>query len=365
MKVIDRYIIRELLFPIISCCMILVSLILIADLFDKLDEILRFHVSFWIIVRYYLCLIPYAFTQTISWATWLGTIFILVTFGFHNEIMAMKAAGLTITTIVRPVLFIGFLIGITVFLVGDRVVPQTYKTVKEIGETHISKKKPLGKEKTYQNVTYYSGKNQIYFFRTFSAKNNQVDDVIMLWLSPEEGEGREKIMARKGTWNDGLWEFENVTEYHMDSRGRILGEPKTFATKAYPEITFTPKDLVSVSSNSPFLSYRDLKLSIAKLKENGVNVYAETSELHARMASPWQALVMMLISIPFMARTSNRKLIALNVLVCVALAFGFHVTNAVAMAMGKAGKILPFFAAWSGNILYSIGALIYMEKANH
>jgi lipopolysaccharide export system permease protein len=365
MKVIDRYIIRELLFPIVSCCIILVTLILIADLFDKLDEILKFHVAIPIILRYYLCLIPYAFVQTISWATWLGTIFILVTFGFHNEIMAMKAAGLTISSIVRPVLFIGFLIGITVFLVGDRVVPKTYRTVKEIGDTYIAKKKQAGQEKIYSNVTYYSGKNQIYFFRTFSAKKNQVDDVIMLWLDPAGGEGRQKIMARKGTWNEGLWEFENVTEYHMDSRGRILGEPRTFTTKAYPEMTFTPKDLVSVSSNSPFLSYRDLKQSIEKLKENGVNVYAENVELHARMASPWQALVMMLISIPFMAKTSSRKLIALNVLVCVALAFGYHVTNAVAMALGKAGKILPFFAAWGGNILYSIGALIYMEKANH
>ncbi|MFA6600354.1 MAG: LptF/LptG family permease [Candidatus Omnitrophota bacterium] len=365
MKVIDRYMIRELLFPIIACCVMLIGLILIADLFNNLDEILKYHTPVGIIAKYYLCLVPYAFTQTIAWATWLGTIFVLVTFGFHNEIMAMKAAGLPITGIVRPVLFIGFLIGIVIFLVGDRIVPPTYRTVKEIAETYIAKKKSAGKEKAFSNVTYYSGKNQIYFFRTFLSGAQEVRDVIMLWLDAAEGEGRKKLTARSGVWEDGKWTFKDVTEHHMDSRGRILGEPRTFASKVYPEITFTPKDLVAASSSSPFLSYRELKQSIGKLKENGVNVYSENVELHARLAAPWQALVMMLMSIPFMARTSNRKLIAFNVLLCVALAFSFHVTNAVAMALGKAGKIWPFFAAWSGNMIFSLAALMGLEKANH
>jgi LPS export ABC transporter permease LptG len=365
MKVIDRYIIRELLYPIIFCSLILVMLILISDLFNNLDEILRYHTPFGVIVRYYLCLIPFAWTQTIAWATWLATIFVLVTFGFHNEIMAMKAAGLTITSIVRPILFIGFLIGICFFLVGDRVVPKTHRIVKELDDTYISKKKASGNLKAYQNVTYSLGRDQIFFFRTFLPQEDRVEDIIMLQNGDEDSEGRMKTTARKGLWKNEAWEFEDVTEYHMDHRGRILGEPRNFARKTYPDFTFTPKDLQSASSNSPFLSYRELKTAIEKLKENGVNVSDESVDLYARLSSPWQALVMMLISIPFMAKTSSRKLIALNVLVCVGLVFGFHVTTAVTLALGKAGKILPFFAAWGSCIIFSVGALIYLEKANH
>ena len=365
MKVLDRYITRELFAPIIACSVILVFLILIADLFNNLDEILRNRASVTIILRYYASLVPFALTQTIAWATWLGTLFLLVTFGFHNETTAMKAAGLTITEIVRPVIFLGFLLGIGIFLLSDRVVPPTYRTAKEIEDTYIDKKHNKQKEKLFQNVTYYGGRDLLYYFRSFSRQNDEVNDAIILWLGTgPEGE-RKKVTAKRGSYLDGSWTFEEITEYQTDSRGRILGEPKTMAKKNYPEITFTPQDLMASTSDSPFLSYRDLKAMIQKLKENGVNVFSETADLQARLAAPWQGLVMMLITIPLLARTTNRKAIALNVLICVALVFIFHVTQAVGMALGKAGKLTPFLSAWLGNIIFATGALMNLDRANY
>ena len=151
----------------------------------------------------------------------------------------------------------------------------------------------------------------------------------------------------------------------MDSRGRILGEPLQFKTKSYPDIKFTPAELEIYSTDRDFLTYRELKGTIQKLTENGVSVYAEKVELHYRLAAPWQGLVMMLIAIPFLARTTNRRVIAVNVLCCVALIFSYHVISAVGLALGKAGKIFPFMSAWMGNILFSLGSLFYIEKANY
>lgn len=365
MKVLDRYITRELFFPIVACSMVLVFLILIADLFNNLDEILRNKAPFLIILRYYASMVPFALTQTIAWATWLGTLFLLVTFGFHNETTAMKAAGLTITEIIRPVVFLGFLLGIGIFLLNDRIVPPTYRTAKEIEDMYIDKKHSKQKEKFFQNVTYYSGRDLLYYFRSFSNQKNEVKDAIILWLGTgPEGE-RKKVTAKRGTYQDETWTFEEITEYQTDSRGRILGEPKTFSKKTYPEITFTPQDLKASTSDSPFLSYRDLKATIQKLKENGVNVTSETADLQARLAAPWQGLIMMLVTVPLLARTTNRKAIALNVLICVALVFTFHVTQAVGMALGKAGKLTPFLSAWFGNIIFATAALMNLERANY
>ena len=52
MKVLDRYIVRELIFPIIFCSLTLIFLILVADLFDNLDELLRNKTPILIILRY-------------------------------------------------------------------------------------------------------------------------------------------------------------------------------------------------------------------------------------------------------------------------------------------------------------------------
>jgi lipopolysaccharide export system permease protein len=365
MKVLDRYIIRELALPIIFCSMTLVFLILIADLFDNLDELLKNKTAFSVIAKYYLSLIPNGFTETISWAAWVGTLFLLVNFGFHSETIAMKAAGLKITTIVRPILFLGFLIGILTFLINDRIVPHTSRIASELRDVHIEKKKSEDDDKVYRNVTYYSGKDQLYYFRSFYRGKNEVEGVVALWFSQNEHSTRKKMVARKGKWTGSGWEFEGINEYQMDSRGRILGEPQTFMKKTYSQLAFTPKDLASASSETSYLSYRELKRSIKKLKENGVAVDSESVDLQYRLASPWQALIMMMIAIPLLARTTNRKLIAVNVLICIVIIFGFHVLGAVGVALGKAGKIFPFLSAWTGNIIFGVAALLNLEKANY
>ena len=363
MKVLDRYLTRELFIPVFYSSLSLIFLVLIADLFDNLDELLRHKNSVAMLLKYYASMVPYAFSQTISWAAWLGTLFLLVNLGFHNETTAMKAAGLKITSIVKPVLFLGFLFGIITFIVNDRIVPPTYRAAQEIRDVFMDKAKDKHAAKTLKNVTYYSGGKQLYFFRAFSRAKGEVEGVVGLWFEGENS--RQKMVAKKGKWQDGVWRFEGVTEYQMDSQGRILGEPQTLPFKTYPELKFTPKEIAIASMESSFLTYRELKSSILKLQENGVNVSAEKVDLHYRLAQPWQALVMMLIAVPFLARTTNRKAIAINVLICVGVIFAYHVTNAVGLALGKAGKIFPFLGAWSGNILFALAAIFHLEKANY
>ncbi len=365
MKVLDRYLVRELIFPIIFCSITLVFLILVADLFDNLDELLRNKTPILIILRYYLSLIPISFTQTLAWAVWLGTVFLLVSLGLHNELLAMKVAGLKILTIVRPMIFLGLLLGIITFLVADRVVPKTYRTANELLEIYIEKKKGVEDRKIFKNVTYYSGGNTLYYFRKFAPRPQTVEDAVIIWLDPVTHHTMQKIFAQKGLWTDGHWLFEGITEYQTGVQGDILGKPQIIPQKIYPDITLTPRDLINTASDSVFLSYHELKYTIEKLEENGISVYAEKVDLYSRMASPWKGVVMLLLAIPFLGTVRNRKAIAMSVLMCAAFVFAFHVIDAVFLALGKSGRIFPFLSAWGGSILFATFAFLKLEKANY
>lgn len=366
MKVLDRYLIRELLFPVIYCAIILVFLILIADLFDNLDEFLRHETPFHVFVQYYACLVPYAFTQIIPWSAWLGTIFLLVSFGFHNELLAMKVAGLKITTIIRPLVFIGFLIGILTFIMNDQLVPWTYRLATELKEIYIEKKKEEVHEQEFNNVTFDSEGKYLYFMRALVPSKNQAEDIIILWRDTADNKTRQKIAAKRGTWTEeGGWEFEEVMEHQIDARGRVLGEPAHFLKKNYPEIYAKPEDLANSSQPSIYLTYREMKQSMKKLRETGVDVYSEKVDLYDRLASPWNSLVMMMIAIPLLGRTRTRKGIATAMLFCVGLIFVYHVAGAISLALGKSGKIPAFLSAWGANIIFSVAALLNLEKANY
>lgn len=365
MKVLDRYIIRELFVPILYCVLSLVFLILIADLFDNLDEFLRYKTPISILLKYYASLTPYAFTQIIPWATWLGTLFLLVNFGFHNETLAMKVSGLKISTIVRPILFLGFLIGILTFVVSDRVVPVTYRTASELSDIYISQKTEAGKGKVLHNVTFHSGHKNLYYIRTLFITKGEAKDIIILWLDTKSGDTKQKISAENGVWRDGYWELRGITEYQIDSRGHILGDPRTFAVKDYPDLDVSPNDLSNASRESIFLTYRQMKYTMRQLSSTGASVQSEMVDLQYRLASPWQSLVMMLIAIPLLGPTRTRKGIAAYVLVCVIIILAYQVTGAVSLALGKSGRLLPFVSAWAANIIFSVAALFYLDKANY
>lgn len=365
MKVLDRYLVRELLIPIVFCSLTIVFLILVADLFDNLDELIRNKTPFLIMVRYYLSLIPMAYTQTIAWAIWLGTVFLLVNLGLHNELMAMKAAGLKILTIVRPMIFLALLLGVLTFLVNDRITPKTYRTANELLEIYIEKKKEAADKKVFKNVTYYSGGNTLYYFRKFAPRAKTVEDAVIIWLDNVTHHTTQKIFAQKGSWQEDHWLFEGITEYQTDGQGGVLGTPEIIAQKSYPDIAITPRDLINTASESIFLSYHELKYTIQKLQENGIAVYSEQVDLYSRLATPWKGLVMMLLAIPFLGAIHNRRAIALSVLTCAGLVFAFHVTDAVMLAIGKSGRLLPFLSAWGGNILFATFAFTQIEKANY
>lgn len=365
MRVLDRYLLRELFIPIFICSLTLVFLVLIADLFDNLDSLLKNRTPLFLLFRYYLMLSPFAFIQTIPWATLLGTVYLLVSFNFHNEIIAMKVAGLEITTILRPIVFLGFLIGISTFLIGDLLVPKTFRSANEIREVYIEKKRDKSEGKVYQNVTYYSGGNQLQYYRFFNYGKSEVEDAILLWLDPASRNARRKMVAKRGAWQGRKdWLFENVTEYEMDPQGRILGEPRNFPTKTYADVQVTPEDLRYAASETYFLSIKELKNYIQKLRENGIKTYNEKVEQHYRLSSPWHSLVMMLIAVPLLSPTRSKKIIAFNVLICLGIVFVFHVAGAMALALGKTGRLPPFLSAWFNTFLFSAGAVYFLERAN-
>ena len=94
--------------------------------------------------------------------------------------------------------------------------------------------------------------------------------------------------------------------------------------------------------------------------------FTQATQVYALgLASPWQSLVMILITLPFLAKTHNRRSIASAVLICVALAFVYHVFGAVCLALGHSGKIPAFISAWLAHVLFAGGALAYMDRGNY
>src|SRR3989338_2274207 len=175
MKILDRYLAKQLIFPILFCSASLIFLVMMSDIFYYLDEMVRHKTSFFFILKYYALLTPEIFVDIIPWASLLGTIYVLTSFNYHNEITAMKVSGLEITSIIRPIVLIGFLLGLSSFLISDQIVPKTTRKANEILKERIENKKTKADRKTFENVTYYGGKDRLYYDRVFNLRESKLE----------------------------------------------------------------------------------------------------------------------------------------------------------------------------------------------
>ena len=102
----------------------------------------------------------------------------------------------------------------------------------------------------------------------------------------------------------------------------------------------------------------ELRTHIADLKASGFNSLPLEVELQRKMAFPFVTLVMTLLGVPFGVTTGRRgALYGIGIGIVIALAY--WVISSVFIAVGSAGMLPPFLAAWSANVIFA-GAAAFL-----
>ncbi len=129
-----------------------IMLFVIGDLFENLEDFLQVPNWFTVIIRYYLLFIP----STISYITAVAILLALLSslghLQKHNEISAMRSAGISIYRIAFPLLLLSLVISLAVLYINEKVVPQTMR------DSQLLKKQQTGIsfDEVLSDVTYYN-----------------------------------------------------------------------------------------------------------------------------------------------------------------------------------------------------------------
>jgi len=362
MRILDKYIIRNIALPIVFCAYTLILLFLIADVFDHLNDILQNKTPLLVVLQYYALLIPFAFSQVISWATFLGMLHIFTSFTKHNELIAMKAAGLNIFAIVRPILFLGLALSIFTFIVNDRVVPSTYKRAEELKIKFIETESEKNVKQLLENITLLD-KNRQYFIQMMDTRTNILRDVRLHTVN-DKHEVIERILANSATWDQDKWVFHDISHFSIGGDNKIIGEPLFIKRHIYPDITITPEDIIHEAKTSLMKSLSELREIIKHRKQSGFEFASDQVDFHAQIASPWINLIIILILIPLLACTYMRRGMVMSIIWCLLIVCSYHISNAIFIAVGKKGLLFPFVSAWGAHVLFAAGSLFFMRKGN-
>src|SRR5687767_5894616 len=106
MRIIDRYVIREVLWPFVIGLAVFTFILIIPFLIERAEMFISKGVSLWVVAQVMATLLPAALALTIPMSLLLG---LLVAFGrlsADREFVAMQACGVSLVRLLRPVGFL-------------------------------------------------------------------------------------------------------------------------------------------------------------------------------------------------------------------------------------------------------------------
>jgi len=362
MRLLDRYLLRELLVPLGYCLGGFLMFWVAFDLFGELEGLQEYKIRLSDIARYYLVRTPEFLVMVLPIALLLALLYALTYHARHHEIAAMRAAGVSLWRLAVPYFGVGLAASMVLFALNEFCVPGSADMAERIKQRqHDQAERHLIRNHGFTNTR--DGRRWV--ISVFNETTAEMFDPKVFWRLPD-GSGIW-LWAERAIHTNEVWRFFNVREFHDSGETNatlVPGLQTNVLTMAFSE---TPDQIRSEIKISNLLSVRKARkadvpifeildyLRLHPNPERSQRLWLYT-KLHGRLAAPWTCLVVVVIALPFGAASGRRNIfvgVASSIFIC----FTFCVLLQLGLALGTGGYMPSWLAAWFPNLTFGIAGL--------
>ena len=292
MRILDRYAVKQLLPVWIWCLTVFVFLSCLIDLFEHLDEILRYHIPWETVWQYYLNFTPIIVVRASPLALLLATAFVATRLTRYQEFLAMNASGTSLLRASVPFLYVGWLAALCVFFVNEQVVPKTSVVYERL---RLDAFRGRGPDAAVANVAIMDSMNRLYHARELDLKAKELHDLTILehdW----HNRPTKTLYASRAVWTPHGWLLLYGTIYRVGPRGVLRGEPEPFVERliAYP---VSLQSFAQPEARPESMTFSQLQLMISRMRQLGLkDVRRYVVELYGKLSLPLMNLVICFIA---------------------------------------------------------------------
>lgn len=362
MRLLDRYLLRELLVPLGFILSGFLLLWLVFDLVGMMDDFQDKQLLLPDAVEYYLYKIPKILNEgLLPVALLLTTLYALAQHARHNELTAIRTAGISLWRVLVPYLFVGALFSLGLLWLNEVALPDANLRMDQVlNRYQEGGNYPQGR---IRNFNFHNERDRRkWTIGEFDQAAGTMSGVLVEWAQPG---GRVKYLkADSARWSGREWRFSQaVTRVFDPANKEEFDFTPAVAELAVPEFRETPEEIWSEFSISQLSARTAAKRAVVALGtlQSYFDLHPELSgekrallmtQFHARIAIPWTCLVVMLIGIPFGA-PSGRRNVFVGTTAGLALSFAFFILQRVGLALGTGGYLAPWLAAWLPNLTFA------------
>ena len=367
MRLLDRYLLRELMVPLFYCLAAFQIFWTAFDLFSNLKSYQDGGLGWFQIGKIYLLRTPELLTTVLPIALLLALLYALTNLARYNELVAIRAAGVSVARISIPYFGMAILLGGVLFAITEFIAPDaSAKSMLLITTGDTKPGQWLDGPVDFRN----DAQAQIWHIKRYNPATGEMEQPMVEWQTDT---ARMELYGQRGTWTNGMWMFYEVELLRFEPPTDDL--PTLLVTNVYAgeKIGGSPEQLkaeIRIAGLEKTEAAKTLKLSLAEIIEyrklhpdmpTGKEVMLMT-QFHGRIAQSWTCVVVVLMALPFGTDAGRRNVFA-GVAGSVTICFFYFVLLRWGLALGTAGQIPPVIAAWLPNIVFACTGLGLLWKA--
>lgn len=353
MKLLDKYILKQVITMFIMGVLVFTSIIFASDTFITLiKQISRYGIPFKIAFIIIILHLPSIFVMTIPMGVLLSTVMTLNGLSLSSEITVMRACGIGLNRIAKPIFVFAIVMALASFFINETVVPVMTKQATDLALYAFGQKNiPEGKENfTFKEVK--SGGTLKRLFYVGDCTDKTLHNITVLDASKE---GTIQILqAREGKTSPMGWNFKKGAIYTIADSG------KTLDTTLFNDSTIMfGVDLSREMEKNQAGERNFVQLAKYIAKEGRPELKID---LYDKIALPLTTIVLVLIGVP-LAITPPRVRYNRGFLFSILIIFAYYLIRALSISFGEAGTLIPALAAFMPNIILTlIGIALYYRK---
>jgi len=350
---IDFYIIRKFLGTYFFAIAIIISIAVVFDLSEKIEDFIEKSAPIKaIIFDYYMNFIPYFSNLFSSLFTFIAVIFFTSKMAYNTEIIAILSSGVSFKRLMYPYFVSALIIALFSFALMAYIIPPANQVRKDFEYKYI--KNPI--RNTDKDIHRQIEPGLFVYMKSYNTSSD-----VGYKFSMEKFEGgilKSKLLSDHIRWDTTKTKW-TITRYYIRNIDGLNEEIIT-GDQIDTTLNMFPEEFKRYEEFTETMNLTQLNHYIEEQKMQGAdNIVELLIDKYQRFAYPFATFILTLIGVALSSR-KVRGGIGMHIGFGLLLSFSYILFMRFTSIFAISGSMNPLFAVWLPNILYAIiGVFLY------
>jgi lipopolysaccharide export system permease protein len=357
MKLLTRYLRREVYASIALVFVALIMLFALLDLINELNSMGRGDYKLGYVMLFVTLTIPGHIYELFPVAVLIGTIFAMVQMAANSELTVYRCSGVSLKQMMAALTKIGAPLVLLCFLCGEFIAPPSERMAQQL---RLKAQNALVSVKEFRSGVWVKDE------RSFINVKSVLPDTSLLDVNIYEFDASYHLHSitsaeRASYIEETRWQLEGVRQTLFDKQGASTDN----RPRAEWHSTLNP-DILSVLLVVPEqMSAWNLYQYTGHLRDNHQKTVRYEIAMWNKLVYPFAVLVMMLLALPFSAYQRREGGISGKIFMGIVLGLSFHFVGRLFANVGALNEWSPLLSATAMSWLFlalALGMIWRTEK---